>query len=265
MFYSLVLAFSVIKDNITFETQFVFFSNFRDALTSDTKFQPALIESLKDLVNIPIVIIFSLFVATLLNRNIRGQGFFRAMFVLPILIGTGSVMAAIEGNQSQVAISMGAQAAQSGGASFQDIVLNEQLTTLFGGALSDTIGTIINRISSVMWISGVQIIIFLGVLQTIPAQLYEASVVDGASEFDKLWKITLPLTMPAILLNTVYTLIDSFTSRNNAVISYIADVTFGDTMMLSYGSALSWIYFVVVSIVLALVFLFMRKRTFYMG
>ena len=115
-----------------------------------------------------------------------------------------------------------------------------------------------------MWISGVQIIIFLGVLQTIPTQLYEASVVDGASEFDKLWKITIPLTMPAILLNIVYTLIDSFTRTDNKVIAYISEVSFKN-FMLSYGSALSWTYFSIIGVLLILIFIVMKRYTFYMG
>jgi ABC-type sugar transport system permease subunit len=133
-----------------------------------------------------------------------------------------------------------------------------------GPVLSGYVGGIINRVSSVMWMSGIQIIIFLGALQTIPQQLYEAAVVDGASEFDKLWKITLPLTMPAILLNIVYTLIDSFTSSNNQVIAYISKVSFTD-FLLTYGSALSWVYFLIIGIILAIVFAVMRRRTFYLG
>ena len=232
-------------------------------------FGPALLSSLYDLVNVPIVIVFALFVATLLNREIRGRGFFRAMFVLPILIGSGAVMSALQGNHSQVSVDMSAAAsaastAASSGMNFQDLILSERLMSLLGTTLSGYVGAIINRISSVMWISGVQIVIFLGVLQTIPTQLYEASVVDGASEFDKLWKITLPLTMPAILINVVYTVIDSFTSSGNAVIAYISQDSYKN-YLLSYGSALRWIYFVIIGLLLAAVFAVLRRGMFYLG
>lgn len=260
------MAFSSIKNAATFELKFVFLDNFKQALLNDVNFIPALRSSLLDLVNIPIVIIFSLFIATLLNKNIKGRGFFRAMFLLPVLLGTGAVMEALQGNSSQVSVAMGAaaQSAQSSGISFQDLMLNDQLLSLLGSTLAGYVGAIINKISSVMWISGIQIIIFLGVLQTIPPALYEASVVDGASEFDKLWKITIPLTMPAILLNTVYTLIDSFTNTGNKVIKYITTVSF-QNFTLSYGSALSWMYFLIIGIILFLVFLIMRRYTYYMG
>lgn len=262
-----MLAFSSIKDAATFSLQFVFLDNFKEALTTDVNFQPALLSSLKDLVNIPIVIVFSLFVAILLNRNLKGRGIFRTIFVLPILLGSGAVMEALQGNHSQVSVSLGAALQASGTASninFKDLMLNDQLTALLGSTLSGYVGGIINTISSVMWISGVQILIFLGVLQTIPTQLYEASIVDGASEFDKLWKITLPLTMPAILINIVYTLIDSFTSKSNKVISYISDISFKN-FMLSYGSALSWIYFAMIGLLLIVVFAVMKRYTFYLG
>ncbi len=263
--YSLVLAFSTIKNNATFELEFVWFKNFQDALTNDMEFMPNLRSSLLDLVNVPIAIIFSLFVATLLNRNLKGRGFFRAMFLLPVLLGTGAVMSAIQGNSSQVSLSLGGaaqEAASSAAVSFQDLVIGDQLETLLGSQLSGYVGAIVNRISSVMWLSGIQIIIFLGSLQTIPASLYEAAVVDGASEFDKLWKITLPMVMPAVLLNTIYTLIDSFTSSSNKVISYIQTVSFKN-FLLSYGSALSWMYFVIVGVVIAVAFAVIRRFTFY--
>lgn len=260
-----MLAFSTIKNNATFELEFVWFKNFQDALTNDMEFMPNLRSSLLDLVNVPIAIIFSLFVATLLNRNLKGRGFFRAMFLLPVLLGTGAVMSAIQGNSSQVSLSLGGaaqEAASSAAVSFQDLVIGDQLETLLGSQLSGYVGAIVNRISSVMWLSGIQIIIFLGSLQTIPASLYEAAVVDGASEFDKLWKITLPMVMPAVLLNTIYTLIDSFTSSSNKVISYIQTVSFKN-FLLSYGSALSWMYFVIVGVVIAVAFAVIRRFTFY--
>lgn len=267
MAYSLVLAFASVKDVAAMKLEFVMLDNFRQALVNDVEFLPALYSSLADLLNIPVIIAFSLFLAILLNKKIKGRGFFRAMFLLPVLLGTGVVMEALQGNGSQVSVAMGAAAQSAGlskGISFQDLVLNEQLKTLLGSGISATVGEIINRINSLMWLSGIQIIIFLGVLQTIPDALYEASVIDGASEFDKLWKITIPLSMPAILLNVVYSVIDSFTNTSNKVIGYISKVSFSN-FMLSYGSALSWMYFLIIGILLSVIFLLMRKRTFYLG
>ena len=110
--------------------------------------------------------------------------------------------------------------------------------------------------------SGIQIVIFLGALQTIPSSYYEAAYCDGASEWEKFWKITLPLTMPNILLNTVYTMIDYLSSTDNEVVTYIRDtgLTGGNV---TFGSAMGWVYFLTSGIIILIVFLILKRFTFY--
>lgn len=256
----MVLAFSTVIDTKSFQLAFAGLANFKQALNNDMEFMPALYESLKDMVNIPIVIVYSLVVAILLNKNFKGRGFFRVVFILPLLLGTSVIMETISGNHAQVSLSLGNAAASSDAAthSFKDLLLDNQLQTLFGATLSGYVGKIVNRISSVTWISSIQIIIFLGALQNIPKALYEAADIDGASEFEKLWKITLPMVIPAIELNVVFTIIDSFTSADNKMMTYVSNVSFKN-MMLSYGSAMAWMYFMIVAIILALIFVIMRR------
>lgn len=224
------------------------------------EFFPALVTSLKDLINIPIVIVFSLIVAIMLNKKFHGRGFFRLIFMLPLLLGTSVIMNSLQGNHAQVsmAVGVGVESAEAMTNSFQDLLLNHQLQVFFGPTLSGYVGSIVNRISSVMWISSIQIIIFLGSLQSIPDSLYEAADIDGASAFDKLWKITLPMVLPAIELNIVFTVISSFTSSENAAMTYISNVSFKN-LMLSYGSAMVWMYFLLVAVILIIIFWFMRR------
>lgn len=223
-------------------------------------FFPTLVTSLKDLIDIPIVIVFSLIVAIMLNKKFRGRGFFRLIFMLPLLLGTSVIMNSLQGNHAQVsmAIGAGAESVETVTNSFQDLLLNHQLQAFFGPVLSEYVGSIVNRISSVMWISSIQIIIFLGSLQSIPDSLYEAADIDGASAFDKLWKITIPMVLPAIELNIVFTVINSFTSSENAAMTYISNVSFKN-LMLSYGSAMVWMYFLMVAVILVIIFWFMRR------
>ena len=234
--------------------------NFVQALTNDMEFVPALGEALLDMANIPIVIIYSLTVAILLNKSFKGRGFFRVVFILPLLLGTGVIMEALEGNKAQVAFALGqnVESALSISNSFKDLVLNQQIQTFFGDTLSRYVGNIVNRISSVTWISSIQIIVFLGALQNIPKSLYEAADIDGASEFDRLWKITLPMVMPALELNVVFSIISSFTRADNTMMTYITNVSFKN-LMLSYGSAMAWMYFLVVVIVLAAAFTITKR------
>lgn len=250
-----MLAFSTVIDTKSFQLAFAGLSNFTQALTNDMEFMPALYASLKDMINIPIVIVYSLVVAILLNKDFKGRGFFRVVFILPLLLGTSVIMETISGNHAQVSVALGNAAASSDAVthSFKDLLLDNQLQTLFGPTLSSYVGGIVNRISSVTWISSIQIIIFLGALQNIPKTLYEAADMDGASEFEKLWKITLPMVIPSIELNVVFTIINSFTSADNKMMTYVTNVSFKN-MMLSYGSAMAWMYFMIVAIILALMF-----------
>lgn len=162
-------------------------------------------------------------------------------------------MDTIRGNHAEVSVMLGmaVDKAEVIVNSFQDLRLDNQLQTFLGAQLSGNVADIVNRISSVMWISSIQIIIFLGALQNIPKSMYEAADMDGASEFEKLWKITIPMVMPAMELNIIFTIISSFTSASNSVMTYISNVSFKN-LMLSYGSAMAWMYFALIGILLLL-------------
>ena len=264
--YSLQLAFGNVIDKRTFEITFAGLDNFRTVLTSDTGFvsrlTDTLIESLPDAV---LVVVFSLFVAILLNRKMPGRAFFRLAFLLPVIIGTGAVMTALQGNNAYAGGSGGGigAAVTETATTFKDMVFDQQLTAVLG-PLGEPMAAVVNRVSSVMWLSGIQIIIFTGALQTIPEQLYEAAYCDGATEWEKFWKITLPLTTPNIALNLIYTIIDYFSNANNEVVTYISEL-FNTELQFSYASALAWLYFAIMGIIIALIMIFMKRRTFYMG
>ena len=87
-----------------------------------------------------------------------------------------------------------------------------------------------------------QILLFMSGVQAIPPQLYESASVDGASEWEKFWKITLPMISPVILMNLVYTIVAFFTDATNPVIDYIYKQSFTNQQF-GYGAAMSWVYF----------------------
>jgi len=266
LFYSLVLAFSAVVDITSFTTRFVGFENFYSAMVNDVNFIPYLMESTGDmLINTPVILVFSFSIAILLNRELKFRGLFRAAFLLPVLLGTGAVMSALQGNSAGVGFSLGSEAeAAESVMSIKDIEISQQITLLLGHTAAEYLQSVLNKVTSILWMSGIQIIIFLGALQTIPFSLYEAAYCDGATQWEKFWKITLPLTTPTILLNAVYTMIDYFTNIENAVMKYVMDIAVG-SFMLSYGSALGWIYFLFVGIVLLLLVWFMRRYSYDMN
>lgn len=264
LIYSSRMAFSRVIDPVSYTLQFVGLENFANGLFRDVDFIPLLGESTKNmLIKMPVVVIFSLFIAILLNRNLKLKGLFRVAFFLPVLLGTGIVMNTINGTLvTSAAQEAATAAAQAAADETVQMASNGMLVMLLGRDIAMALDTVLKTVTDVFWMSGIQIVIFLGALQTIPASYYEAAFCDGASEWEKFWKITLPLTMPTILLNAVYTMIDYLSSTDNEVVSYCSQVGFKE-MNLGFGSALAWMHFLVSGILILIVFLILRRFTYY--
>ena len=238
------------------------FGNYEEALFKNQDYLPKLTESLGGMVpQVIIVMIFSLFIALLLNQKFRGRTFARAVFFLPVLVATGPVLAVIRGDISNNGISSGEQFS----ALFQtDLVdellqflgiynLNEQLTT--------TIQTITSDIFNLLWSAGIQILIFLAALQQIPTSAKEAASMEGATGWEFFWKITFPMISPMILANLIYTVIDTFIDSENPVMS----IVLAQSRALRYGlsAAMAWIYFLIVAVALAIIVAIVSKFVFY--
>ena len=111
------------------------------------------------------------------------------------------------------------------------------------------------------WRSGVQILLFIAALQTVPEQLYEAADMDGCTAWERFWKITFPLLTPMLMVNLVYTIVDHFTSYSNETMRLI--LRYGSELKFSYSATLAWMYFVVIVVILAIVYAFVNKRVSY--
>lgn len=267
--YSIILAFSRVTDMVHYELNFIGLTNFENAFFRDTQFVPLLIESTKNmLIKTPVVVIFSLFIAILLNRNLKFKGVFRVAFFLPVLLGTGVVLSTINGSINSAVnetaqIEAQALAEELAGGAAGMAGRSSVLVMLLGPQIAMALQTVLDVVTDVLWMSGIQIIIFLGALQNIPSSYYEAAFCDGASEWEKFWKITLPLTMPNILLNTVYTMIDYLSSTDNEVVEYCRQTAFGGSSNIAFGSALGWIHFLVSGAMILIVFLVLKRFTYY--
>ena len=224
------------------------------ALRADPNFTTELLAGIQQLLfEVPAVIIFSLFIAVVLNQKMLGRATFRAIFFVPVIISTG-LMESI--NASDV-ITNGAQEGiddGSGSSGGTEIISALDVQALFenmkiGGQLVGYVVDIVNNVYNIINYSGVQMLIFLAGLQSISPQIYEASRIDGATGWETFWKITFPMISPMILVNAVYTIIDSFTRSTNPTMSYITN-SVNDTAL---STAMSWIYFIVVILIIALV------------
>lgn len=251
LFYSLRLSFGVIENPATQKVVFAGFENFRVAFMEDARFFPMLLSIAKDtLINTPLIVVFALFIATLLSKDIRGKGLFRSVFFLPVILGTGFVM------QQLLGVQMNADAVEVA----RGILLPEKVVRFLTPGVTQVILEFLSRVTLVLWKSGVQIIIFLAGLQAIPRSFYEAARVDAATEWECFWFISLPMMAPTLLLGAVYTIVAGFLDTSNEMLGYIHELGF-QWSQFEYASAVSWLYFLFVILVLAALFLLLNPAT----
>jgi len=244
--------------------------NYREALFSDPQFLQILTSSIQQLLfDVPAIVIFSLFMAIVLNQKMIGRGVFRAIFFIPVIISTG-LIESIDSSSLQSYMTAGVDTGNTQQSSAAEIVSSMDVAKLFGSMavgteLVDYVVNIVNNIFNIVNRSGVQMLVFLAGLQSISPSIYESCTMEGASAWETFWKITFPMISPMILVNAVYTVIDSFTSESNTVMSYISRTYQGEfgANGQTISSAMSWIYFLVVISLIALVALVLSRFIFY--
>ncbi len=244
------------------------FKHYSDALFNDVGYVKTLWSGLQQLVlEIPAIVIFSLFIAVVLNQKMLGRAAFRAIFFVPVILSTG-LMETINAADT-LSDSMGSGSGIDTGAGTStsaEIVSAVDIEMLFanipvGASFIEGIATLVNDIYNIVNRSGVQILLFLAGLQSVPGQLYEAAKVEGATGWETFWKITFPMISPMILVNAVYTLIDSFTSDSNLVMSYVQSVFSSGSRELS--TAMAWMYFLLIMAIIGLLFMIASAFVFY--
>ncbi|MBR3494377.1 MAG: sugar ABC transporter permease [Clostridia bacterium] len=196
---------------------------------------------------LPIIISFSLIIALMLNGKIKGRGVFRTIFFLPVIIATGPVMSKLTAQ----------------GVSSVPMVSQNTITSILAGMpefIVTPITDLFSQLILILWNSGIQILIFLAGLQKVPSTLYEAAKIDGASGWETFWKITLPTLRSMILLNSIYTVVTLATGSTNPIIDLIYNATYAVTKGYSYGAAMTWMYTVIVAVLLLITFLLIREK-----
>lgn len=238
------------------------FGNYIKAFTIDTNYLPKLTESLGQIGPQAIVIlIFSLFIAVILNQNFRGRTLARSIFFLPVLIATGPVISIINGDMTSQGISDASQFSTL----FKTDLVSELMEFLglynINQTVTELIETITSDVLNLVWNSGIQILIFLSALQNIPPSAKEAASMEGATAWEFFWKITFPYISPMILANLVYTVIDAFVSTDNVVMKYVLQQS--SQWEYGYSAALAWIYFAIVGACLGIICLIVNRFVFY--
>ncbi len=272
IFDSIKYSFNEIKILVGggYRLEFVGWKNYSDALLVDTSYVTTLVGGLKQLIlDIPSIVIFSLFVAIILNQKIAGRAAFRAIFFIPVILTTGLIadidkantLSSYMENTSGIDDGSGQQSTATEIVSVMDV---ERLfdNMMIGREITQYVVQMVNNIFNIINRCGVQMLIFLSGLQSISPAIYESCSIDGASGWETFWKITLPMVSPMILVNTIYTIIDAFTSDDNRVMTYISTVyEQADGNVLS--SAMSWMYFLIVILIIAAVAGILSAYVFY--
>ena len=239
-------------------------SNYKYAFMSDPNYRELLVQVLKETFETaPLIIVFSLFIAVILNQKFRGRTFARAVFFLPVIIATGPVYNIINGD---LKTNGNSDASQFSTMFKTDLVLVKELLTFLGiygisEDLTTQIETLTTNVFSLVWSSGIQILIFLAALQNIPPSAREAAQIEGATSWEYFWKIILPYVSPMILANLIFTIIDSFTSPTNAVMTRVLEVQ--NDWQYGLAAAMAWTYFAIVLAAIGLVTMIINHFIYY--
>jgi len=261
---SMFFSFQDITYNMDgYHTQPVGIEHYTYLLVKDPSYRLLLLNSLKDmLLNVPLIVFFSFFAANLLNQKFRGRLLARAIFFLPVILASSSVL----GMNVDAIMASASGGTGIGETARETVNLSMQMQTFLKsvnlpGGFTDYVISGVKRITTIISASGVQILLFLAGLQSVTPSQLEAAHMEGANSWEIFWKITVPIVSPILLVSTLYTVIDSFTANSNPVIQAVQGKYAG--LQFGMGSAMSWLYILVVFLIIGLVYGLLSKVVFY--
>ncbi len=237
-----------------------FFYNYIYALTINADYPVQLWTTFYTTVlDTAVITIFSLLIAVMLNGKFRGRTIVRAIFFLPVILNSEAVSQATEAASALSNVLNQDNSALTNlfdmKVFLQGVFGNKAWANTLIGFLSGITTEIYNTISY----SGIQILIFLAAIQSVPAHLYEAAKMEGATKYEMFWKITLPMVSPMIVTVVVYTIVDSFLRSK---INNVIDLQYKNSQY-GYHAAMSWIYLLVSGLLLLIVVGILSKVVFY--
>jgi ABC-type sugar transport system permease subunit len=231
------------------KTEFMGIGYFKELFTIDPDYVDNLGSSIGMMCySLPIIISLSLILAVLLNQKFKGRTVFRAIFFLPIIISNSVVMDML--NSEFIKLPLFSSGTESDSLiNYADIIaglgIPEEISPILTFLLANT--------TSLIWKCGVQTILFLAGLQSIPASMYEVSKIEGANKWEEFWLITVPSLRHIISLVIIYTMIELFVSLDNALVAE----AYAKMQAQAYGmsSAMLWVYFVIVLVLIGTVYM----------
>lgn len=248
-FYTIYLSFNDVSLTVRgWEMSWNNYDNYISALLRNTEFVPNLIQfAIYILIYAPVIIVIAFILAILLNQKIKFRAGFRLIYFLPVIIMSGSVMQ---------------QLMDAGSTEMASLNQSMIFKVIYNASpfLANGLNYLFENFSMVLWFTGIPIILFINGLQKINRSLYEAAEIDGATSWQMLWKITVPLIKPIVLVSAIFTIVQLGLYHLNPVYQMIQDTIYNTTGGLGLASAFSWIYTVVVMIFVAFTFIMFRNK-----
>lgn len=263
LFQSLYMSFCTVEVSPNgIHNVFKGLSNYIQAFTIDTEFNRLLVEEISRMcINSLAIMVFSFFVALILNQKFKGRALVRAIFFLPVILSSGVILG-VESNNALLASVQNMVEETTSTTSVTDAIKSILLTSGIGASAFEKVFDIVDGIYDVAIASGIQIIIFLSGLQTISTNMYEAAAIEGCTAWESLWKITFPMISSLFLVNWIYTIVDFCMRSDNQVMEKISDQMI---QYINYGfaSAMSWIYFLIVIAIIGISSFIISKGVYY--
>ena len=263
LFQSLYMSFCTVEVSPNgIHNVFKGLANYIQAFTIDTEFNRLLVEEISRMcINSLAIMVFSFFVALILNQKFKGRALVRAIFFLPVILSSGVILG-VESNNALLASVQNMVEETTSTTSVTDAIKSILLTSGIGASAFEKVFDIVDGIYEVAIASGIQIIIFLSGLQTISTNMYEAAAIEGCTAWESLWKITFPMISSLFLVNWIYTIVDFCMRSDNQVMEKISDQMI---QYINYGfaSAMSWIYFLIVIVIIGVSSFIISKGVYY--
>ncbi len=239
LFQSLYMSFCTVEVSPNgIHNVFKGLANYIQAFTIDTEFNRLLVEEISRMcINSLAIMVFSFFVALILNQKFKGRALVRAIFFLPVILSSGVILG-VESNNALLASVQNMVEETTSTTSVTDAIKSILLTSGIGASAFEKVFDIVDGIYDVAIASGIQIIIFLSGLQTISTNMYEAAAIEGCTAWESLWKITFPMISSLFLVNWIYTIVDFCMRSDNQVMEKISDQMI---QYINYGFCISYV------------------------
>jgi oligogalacturonide transport system permease protein len=251
---TIYLSFTEVRQTVLgFQVSWIGLDNYIMTFFENVEFVPAMLSFLSMIIPYTFVIVILAFIlAYLLNHITFLRGLLRTIYFLPVIIMSGPVM-------FQLIDSSASGSEEEAARRFTDIFIVQMIAT-YSPQLADILLGIFDQLSIILWFTGIPIILFINGLQKINPSLYEAAQIDSANAWQILWKITIPIIKPIVLVVTTFTIANLGTYSINPVYDLIRTATENTSGGLGIASTYAWIYSLVVLLIIGAAFLLFGNK-----